>query len=126
MKASEKLVRPAVVGIGGGSAAVGDGVAHKVEGGGTLGLVGLDGGEKIPVVSACYSSGGGQVGSRNEIARRKPAGCAAAGVSSDGLAGLAGGEIERDGQDGLGLDLKLDGVRDDHGAVGNGEVWLAS
>lgn len=125
MKASKELVRPAVVGVGGGAAAVGDGVADDVEGRGALGLVGLDGGEEVPVVCGLGSGGGLEVGGGNEVARREPAGGAAARVSGDGLAGLAGGEVERDGQDGLRLDWELDGIRDDQGAIGNEEVLFA-
>ena len=54
--------------------------------------------------------GAGNVGGGNEVARCKPTGRAAAWVSGDRLASLARGEIKRDSQNGLGLDLELDWV----------------
>ncbi len=107
--AREELVGPAVVAVGGGAAAVGDGVADDGEGSVGGGEPGLDGGGQEPLVDA-LGRGGGDVRGGDEVALGQPGGGPAAGVARDGVAGLAGGEVQGDGDAGLGFHREADGV----------------
>lgn len=120
MQAREEAVRPAVVGVGGRAAAVADGIADDGDRrGGALGDLGLDGADEVPVVRRGGVAAEVLVG--DAVAGGEEGGGAGAGVAGDAVGGLAVGEVDCDGDDGVGVDGEVNGVREDDGAVGDGE-----
>lgn len=123
LETREELVRPAVVLVGSAATTIRDGVAEEGERACRAGNPGFDGGDKVPVccaLSLWVRDGEGRRG--DGVAELPPAGCATAGVGCDAVGGLAGCEVDRNGEHGLGLNLEVDGVGDGEGAVGDADV----
>jgi len=113
-------VGPAIVAVGGGSVAVGDGVAEGYDGGCVLRGGDIDCGDLVPVVHLLR---GRQVCRRDLIAVDVVGRGAGAGMA--GLAGGRGVEMEGDGEVGESGDGIVDGVGDVLGTCGNGDVAAA-
>src|SRR5690606_26231354 len=91
----QQLVGPAVVAVGGGAAAVGQGVADDRDRRGVLAAFGLDAAEEVPVVGGRRVR---QVGGLGLVAVHQVGGGARAGVPGEVERGQTVGEVGRHGQ----------------------------